>query len=129
MKARAPCTPWCCVAFVGGPRRAWEPTALTLISLSAATALEADPVIKNKIEASQVKTVISWGSYSVIYLFLLLGIKATSAVVPIQVDYDYDYYSKRNGRYKVSSSECLHLEPFMLAALALYGPLWRSVRG
>ena len=29
----------------------------------------------------------------------------------------------------MSGSECLHLEPFMVAALASYGPLWRSVRG
>ena len=65
---------------------------MTLISLSAATALEADPVIKNKIEASQVKTVISWGSYSVIYLYPLPGIKATNAVVSIQDDYYYYYY-------------------------------------
>ena len=56
---------------------------MNLISLSAAKALEADPVIK-----------------------------ATNAVVPIQVDYGYYYYyyySKWNWRYKVSGSECLHL--------------------
>merc|ERR1712014_514894 len=58
-----------------------------LVGLSAATASEADPVIKGKIQVAQVMTVISWCTYPVVYLFPMLGIKASDAVVAIQIGY------------------------------------------
>merc|ERR1712014_233729 len=58
-----------------------------LVGLSAATASEADPVIKGKIQVAQVMTVISWCTYPVVYLFPMLGIEAATAVVSIQLGY------------------------------------------
>merc|ERR1712196_241306 len=58
-----------------------------LVGLSAATASEADPVIKGKIQVAQVMTVISWCTYPVVYLFPMLGISASTAVVSIQIGY------------------------------------------
>merc|ERR1711979_97046 len=58
-----------------------------LVGLSAATASEADPVIKGKIQVAQVMTVISWCTYPVVYLFPMLGISASNAVVSIQIGY------------------------------------------
>lgn len=58
-----------------------------LVGLSAATNSESDPVIKGKIVLAQVMTVISWCTYPVVYLFPMLGITASSAVVAIQVGY------------------------------------------
>jgi len=58
-----------------------------LVGLSAATNSESDPVIKGKIRLAQVMTVISWCTYPVVYLFPMLGITASSAVVAIQVGY------------------------------------------
>merc|ERR1712014_529413 len=58
-----------------------------LVGLSAATNSEADPVIKSKIRTAQVMTVISWCTYPVVYLFPMLGITASSAVVAIQIGY------------------------------------------
>merc|ERR1712151_332928 len=58
-----------------------------LVGLSSATNSESDPVIKGKIRLAQVMTVISWCTYLVVYLFPMLGITASSAVVAIQVGY------------------------------------------
>merc|ERR1711912_169309 len=58
-----------------------------LVSLASATASEADPRIAGKIKVAQVMTVISWCTYPVVYLFPMLGITASSAVVSIQVGY------------------------------------------
>merc|ERR1712054_421929 len=58
-----------------------------LVGLSAATAEEADPVIKGKIQAAQKMTVISWCTYPVVYLFPMLGLNGSQAVVSIQVGY------------------------------------------
>merc|ERR1712129_322345 len=58
-----------------------------LVGLSAATNMEADPVIAGKIKTAQVMTVISWCTYPVVYLFHMLGINAAQAVVSIQIGY------------------------------------------
>merc|ERR1712039_119834 len=58
-----------------------------LIGLSAATNAETDAVIRGKIRVAQVMTVISWCTYPVVYLFPMLGISASSAVVSIQIGY------------------------------------------
>jgi len=58
-----------------------------LVGLAAATNSESDPVIKSKIQTAQVMTVISWCTYPVVYLFPMLGITASSAVVAIQIGY------------------------------------------
>merc|ERR1712027_243904 len=52
-----------------------------LVGLSAATNMEADPVIAGKIKTAQVMTVISWCTYPIVYLFPMLGINAAHAVV------------------------------------------------
>merc|ERR1711953_804918 len=58
-----------------------------LVGLAAATESEADPVIAGKIRTAQVMTVISWCTYPVVYLFPMLGISASQAVVSIQIGY------------------------------------------
>merc|ERR1711948_81691 len=58
-----------------------------LVGLSAATNSETDPVVRGKIQTAQVMTVISWCTYPVVYLFPMLGIKAATAVVSIQIGY------------------------------------------
>merc|ERR1719236_379777 len=58
-----------------------------LIGLAGATNSEADPVIAGKIRTAQVMTVISWCTYPIVYLFPMLGISASSAVIGIQVGY------------------------------------------
>merc|ERR1712115_349028 len=58
-----------------------------LVGLAAATNSETDPVIKGKIQAAQIMTVISWCTYPVVYLFPMLGINAATAVVSIQIGY------------------------------------------
>merc|ERR1712196_131251 len=58
-----------------------------LVGLSDATNMEADPVIKGKIKTAQVMTVISWCTYPIVYLFPMLGINATHAVMGIQIGY------------------------------------------
>merc|ERR1711997_981786 len=58
-----------------------------LVGLSEATNSESDPVIKGKIRLAQVMTVISWCTYPVVYLFPMLGITASTAVVAIQLGY------------------------------------------
>merc|ERR1712176_1339442 len=58
-----------------------------LVGLSAATNGETDPVVKGKILVAQWMTVISWCTYPVVYLFPMLGISASHAVVSIQIGY------------------------------------------
>merc|ERR1719181_191969 len=58
-----------------------------LVGLSVATNSETDPVIKSKIQLAQVMTVVSWCTYPVVYLFPMLGIAASNAVVSIQIGY------------------------------------------
>merc|ERR1711937_1126134 len=58
-----------------------------LVGLSDATASEADPRIAGKIKTAQVMTVISWCTYPIVYLFPMLGITASGAVVSIQLGY------------------------------------------
>jgi len=58
-----------------------------LVGLSEATNMEADPVIKGKIQTAQVMTVISWCTYPIVYLFPMLGINAAHAVMGIQIGY------------------------------------------
>lgn len=58
-----------------------------LSGLSNATNSESDPEIREKIKLAQVMTVISWCTYPVVYLFPMLGIGASTAVVAIQVGY------------------------------------------
>merc|ERR1712079_780175 len=58
-----------------------------LVGLSEATELETNREGKDKIKTAQVVTVISWCTYPVVYLFPMLGISASKAVVGIQVGY------------------------------------------
>merc|ERR1739844_857658 len=58
-----------------------------LVGLKAATESEIDPLIKGKIQLAQVMTVFSWCTYPVVYLFPMLGITASNAVVAIQIGY------------------------------------------
>merc|ERR1712004_209554 len=58
-----------------------------LVGLSADTSSERDPAIAGRIQLAQVMTVISWCTYPVVYLFPMLGITASNAVVAIQVGY------------------------------------------
>jgi len=58
-----------------------------LVGLSEATNLEADPVIQAKIKTAQIMTVISWCTYPVVYLFPMMGIEASHAVMGIQIGY------------------------------------------
>merc|ERR1712013_140216 len=54
-----------------------------LVGLAAATASEADPTIAGKIKVAQLMTVVSWCTYPIVYLFPMLGITASTAVVAI----------------------------------------------
>jgi len=58
-----------------------------LVGLAEATNQETDPVVKERIQLAQVMTVVSWCTYPIVYLFPMLGISASSAVVAIQVGY------------------------------------------
>jgi len=58
-----------------------------LVGLSAATNNEADLEIRGKIQTAQVMTVISWCTYPIVYLFPMLGINASHAVMGIQIGY------------------------------------------
>merc|ERR1712045_808074 len=58
-----------------------------LVGLKAATDSETDPVVKGKIELAKLMTVVSWCTYPVVYLFPMLGIAASNAVVAIQIGY------------------------------------------
>merc|ERR1712151_895113 len=52
-----------------------------LVGLSGATNSESNPVVKSKIQVAQLMTVISWCTYPVVYLFPMVGITASEAVV------------------------------------------------
>merc|ERR1712048_38721 len=58
-----------------------------LVGLSGATSAEANPVVRGKIRAAQIMTVISWCTYPVVYLFPMLGISAATSVVSSQIGY------------------------------------------
>jgi len=58
-----------------------------LVGLDAATELETDNAVKSKIKLAQIMTVVSWCTYPVVYLFPMLGINASTAVVSIQIGY------------------------------------------
>merc|ERR1712141_50197 len=58
-----------------------------LVGLAAATNSEADPVIKGKIQTAQLMTVVSWCTYPAVYLVPMLGTRAATAVVAIQIGY------------------------------------------
>merc|ERR1712117_296520 len=58
-----------------------------LVGLAEATNRETGPAVKSNIQLAQVMTVISWCTYPVVYLFPMLGITASHAVVGIQVGY------------------------------------------
>jgi bacteriorhodopsin len=58
-----------------------------LVGLGAATDSETDANVRAKIQAAQMATVVSWTTYPVVYLFPMLGITASSAVVGIQIGY------------------------------------------
>ena len=47
-----------------------------LAGLAGATAQEADPEIRSKIQTALVVTVISWCTYPIVYFFRMLGISA-----------------------------------------------------
>jgi len=58
-----------------------------LVGLSEATNSEANPVIRGKIQTAQVMTVVSWCTYPIVYLFPMMGINASHAVMGIQIGY------------------------------------------
>merc|ERR1712066_112887 len=58
-----------------------------LVGLKDATNKEADPSIRANISAAQVWTVISWCTYPVVYLFPMLNIGGSTAVVAVQLGY------------------------------------------
>jgi len=58
-----------------------------LVGLSAATNNRDDPSIKANISSAQVWTVISWSTYPVVYLFPMLNIGGSTAVVAVQLGY------------------------------------------
>jgi len=58
-----------------------------LVGLKAAIESETDPVVKGKIELACLMTVVSWCTYPIVYLFPMLGISASNAVVSIQLGY------------------------------------------
>merc|ERR1711933_637872 len=81
-----------------------------LVGLSAATNSESDPVIKEKIVLAQVMTVISWCTYPVVYLFPMLGIAASNAVVAIQVGYCVSDIISKCGRPRDLSDHLCKVE-------------------
>jgi len=58
-----------------------------LVGLKTATDSETDPVVKGKINLAKLMTVVSWCTYPFVYLFPMLGISASNAVVGIQIGY------------------------------------------
>jgi len=57
-----------------------------MVGLSEATNKEA-PEVAAKIRSAQIMTVISWCTYPVVYLFPMIGIQASTAIVSIQLGY------------------------------------------
>ena len=58
-----------------------------LVGLADATNSEADPKVKDLIRSAQVWTVVSWCTYPIVYLFPMIGIHGSRAVVAIQIGY------------------------------------------
>merc|ERR1719502_2577700 len=58
-----------------------------LVGLRTAIESEADPVMRSRVNAACVWTVISWCTYPVVYLAPVLGITGANAVVCIQIGY------------------------------------------
>jgi len=58
-----------------------------LVGLSAATESEPDPTVRSLIKLAQKATVVSWLTYPVVYLFPMLGLSGSNAVVLIQLGY------------------------------------------
>merc|ERR1711871_357166 len=58
-----------------------------LIGLADATNAEPDPKVKGMLKNAQWVTCISWCTYPIVYLFPMLGIHGSRAVVAIQVGY------------------------------------------
>jgi len=58
-----------------------------MVGLSAATEAETDDIVKEKIKAAQLMTVISWCTYPVVYLFPMLGLGGATSVVAVQLGY------------------------------------------
>merc|ERR1712076_40415 len=58
-----------------------------LVGLAAATAAEPNPEIAKKIKQAQVWTVVSWCTYPVVYLFPMVNIGGSKAVVAVQLGY------------------------------------------
>jgi bacteriorhodopsin len=58
-----------------------------LIGLADATNAEPDPRVKNMLKNAQVVTCVSWCTYPIVYLFPMIGIHGSRAVVAIQIGY------------------------------------------
>merc|ERR1711966_294405 len=58
-----------------------------LVGLRTAINAESDPEIKAKGNRACVWTVISWCTYPVVYLFPMMGVHGSQAVVLIQIGY------------------------------------------
>merc|ERR1719456_1852174 len=58
-----------------------------MVGLSDATNAESDPVVKQMISNAQVWTCVSWCTYPIVYVFPMLGIGGSNAVVYIQIGY------------------------------------------
>jgi bacteriorhodopsin len=58
-----------------------------LIGLADATNAEPDPRVKKMLKNAQVVTCVSWCTYPIVYLFPMIGIHGSRAVVAIQIGY------------------------------------------
>jgi len=58
-----------------------------LIGLAGATNSEQDPVVRKMLLNTQWITCISWCTYPIVYIFPMIGIHGSRAVVAIQVGY------------------------------------------
>jgi bacteriorhodopsin len=58
-----------------------------LIGLADATNAEPDVKVKNMLKNAQVVTCVSWCTYPIVYLFPMIGIHGSRAVVAIQIGY------------------------------------------
>merc|ERR1712139_311367 len=58
-----------------------------LVGLSDATNSESDPEVKRMIGNAQVWTCVSWCTYPIVYLFPMMGITGSAAVIYIQIGY------------------------------------------
>ena len=58
-----------------------------MVGPSAATAAEDDDNVKGRIKLAQIMAVISWCTYPVVCLFLMVGVSPAQSVVGIQLGY------------------------------------------